>query len=109
MPFAFGLEYLEDGTSHLIDHLRQRLGGINVDDEGIITLFDLFLRKAMPYQVRLSIAAGRDKGNIIAIQQPSVDVFRLLYAVNRVLSNLQVLGIFIALVNTLSVDRSING
>ena len=58
MSFPLGLEHFEDGAPHFVDHLRQRLGGVDVYDESVTVVFYFRLFKAMAYQVCFAITTG---------------------------------------------------
>ena len=85
MSLSFGLEDFKDGPAHFVDHFRQRLGGIDVNDESIIAFLDVVLLKAMANQVRFSVPSWRNQCNIVAVLQPCGDVLRFLNTVTEIL------------------------
>ena len=85
MPLPLGLERLKNGSAHLVDHLRQRLGRIYVDDKGVIMILYLLLLKAMPDKVSFPVATGRNQRNIVAIGQEPNNVLCFFYTVTEIL------------------------
>ena len=78
------LERLQNRQSQPMNHIRDRLGGVDIDKERVIVIRNSRLGKAMTHQIGLAITPRRNQRHIITVGYQPNQVGSLLLTIAKV-------------------------